>query len=170
MNNKRLNLAIIDQVWQISAEACPVWCIHECGGARGASGGSCTCGNGMPCCSKYACECNLYSSFSLSCCSIFSFAISCSVRRRHVLPPEVLDEDPLPSCTWVESINLLNIVYLQSSKDVKCIWTKHLKVPWFPLEGGGGEYAILKFNKTCSGIRTVKTEQSGLANRTVQFC
>jgi hypothetical protein len=32
---------------------------------------------------------------------------------------------------------------------------------------GGGEYAILKFNKTYSGIRTVKTGQSGLANQTV---
>jgi hypothetical protein len=59
MNNKRLNLAIIDQVWQTLAKACPVWCIHECGGSGGASGGSCTCGNGMPYCSKYACECNL---------------------------------------------------------------------------------------------------------------
>jgi hypothetical protein len=59
MNNKRLNLAIIDQVWQTSAEACPIWWIRECGGGGGASGSSCTCGNGMPCCSKYACEHNL---------------------------------------------------------------------------------------------------------------
>jgi hypothetical protein len=59
MNNKRLNLAIIDQVWQTSVEACPVWCIHDCGGGGGASGDSCTCGNRMPCCSKYACERNL---------------------------------------------------------------------------------------------------------------
>jgi hypothetical protein len=56
MNNKRINLAIIDQVWQTSAEACPVWCIHDYGGC---SGGSCTCGNGMPCSSKYAYEYNL---------------------------------------------------------------------------------------------------------------
>jgi hypothetical protein len=59
MNNKRLNLAIIDQVWQTSAEACPVWCIHDCGGGGGANDGSCTYGNRMPYCSKYACECNL---------------------------------------------------------------------------------------------------------------
>jgi hypothetical protein len=59
MNNKRLNLAIIDQVWQTSAEACPIWCIHDCGGSGGASGGRCTYWNGMPCCSKYACEYNL---------------------------------------------------------------------------------------------------------------
>jgi hypothetical protein len=59
MNNKRLNLATIDQVWQTSTKACPVWCIHACGGAGGASGGSYTCGNGMPCCWKYAYECNL---------------------------------------------------------------------------------------------------------------
>jgi hypothetical protein len=58
MNNKRLNLATVDQVWQTSDEACLVWCIHECGGSGGASGGSCTCGNGVPYCSKYAYECN----------------------------------------------------------------------------------------------------------------
>jgi hypothetical protein len=59
MKNKRLNLATIDQDWQTSAEACPVWCIHDYSGARGASGGSFTCGNGMPCYLKYACERNL---------------------------------------------------------------------------------------------------------------
>jgi hypothetical protein len=53
MNNKRLNLTIIDQVWQTSVEACPVWCIHEYGG------GNCTCGNRMPCYLMYACERNL---------------------------------------------------------------------------------------------------------------
>jgi hypothetical protein len=58
MNNKRLNLAKIDQVWQTSAQACSIWCIHECDGVGGASGGSYTCGNRMPCCSKYACEHN----------------------------------------------------------------------------------------------------------------
>jgi hypothetical protein len=58
MNNKKLNLAIIDQVWQISGEACPVWCIHDCGGSGGYSGGSYTCGNEMPYW-KYDCECNL---------------------------------------------------------------------------------------------------------------
>jgi hypothetical protein len=36
MNNKRLNLAIIDQIWQTSVEACPIWCIHDCGGGGGA--------------------------------------------------------------------------------------------------------------------------------------
>jgi hypothetical protein len=35
---------------------------------------------------------------------------------------------------------------------------------------GGGEYAILKFNKAYSGIRTVKTGQSSLANWTLRFC
>jgi hypothetical protein len=59
MNNKRINLAIIDQVWQTSVEACPIWCIHEFGGGGGARGGSYACGNRMPYCSKYACECNL---------------------------------------------------------------------------------------------------------------
>jgi hypothetical protein len=59
MNNKRLNLAIIDQVWQTSAEACPVWCVHACDGGGGASGGSCTNENGMPCYWKYVSECNL---------------------------------------------------------------------------------------------------------------
>jgi hypothetical protein len=59
MNNKRLNLAIIDQVWQTSAEACLIWCIHDYSGSGGANGSNCTCGNGMPCCSKYACEHNL---------------------------------------------------------------------------------------------------------------
>jgi hypothetical protein len=61
MNNKRLNLAIIEEAWQTSAKACIVWCIHECGGGGGGgySGRSCTCGNGMACCWKYACECNL---------------------------------------------------------------------------------------------------------------
>jgi hypothetical protein len=55
MNNKRINLAIIDQVWQTSAKAC-----GGCsGGSDGYSGGSCTCGNGMACYSKYACECYL---------------------------------------------------------------------------------------------------------------
>jgi hypothetical protein len=175
MNNKRLNLAIIDQVWQTSAEACVVWCIHECGGSGGCSGGSCTCGNGMPCYWKYACECNLLVIqikcsilqklivhnhtylqhylllrkcrvsllFSLpivllhlqvvlfiplSRCSIFLFIISGFVRR--VLPPELLDKDHLRGCTWVESINPLNIMHLQSSKYVKCIWTKHQNREW----------------------------------------
>jgi hypothetical protein len=59
MNNKGLNLAIIDQVWQTLVEACPIWCIHDYGGVGGASGDSCTSGNGIPCCSKYACERNL---------------------------------------------------------------------------------------------------------------
>jgi hypothetical protein len=59
MNNKILNLAIIDQDWQTSAEACLVWCIHDCGGGEVASGGSYTYGNRMPCCSKYACERNM---------------------------------------------------------------------------------------------------------------
>jgi hypothetical protein len=59
MNNKRLNLATIDQVWQASPEACPVWCIHECGDGAGASDGSCTYGNEIHYCSKYACEHNL---------------------------------------------------------------------------------------------------------------
>jgi hypothetical protein len=59
MNNKRLNLATIDQVWQTSAEACLVWCIDDCGGAGGASGGSYTYGSRMTCCLKYAYEHNL---------------------------------------------------------------------------------------------------------------
>jgi hypothetical protein len=59
MNNKILNLAIIDQVWQTPAKTCPVWCIHECGGAEGASGDSYTYENGMSCCSKNAFEHNL---------------------------------------------------------------------------------------------------------------
>jgi hypothetical protein len=59
MNNKRLNLVIIDQVWHTTAEACLVWGIHECSGGGGASGCSCTCGNGMSCFSKYAYERNL---------------------------------------------------------------------------------------------------------------
>jgi hypothetical protein len=59
MNNKRLNLVIIDQVWQTSAEACPVWCIHECDGSSNCSGGSRTYENEMPYCWKNACEYNL---------------------------------------------------------------------------------------------------------------
>jgi hypothetical protein len=74
MSNKILNLAIIDQVWQTSAEACPVWCIHNCSGAGGASGSSCTCGNGMPCCWKYACECNL-----------LVIQIKCSILRKMIV-------------------------------------------------------------------------------------
>jgi hypothetical protein len=42
MSNKRLIRPIL--VWQTSAEAYPVWCIHDCGGAGGASGRSRTCG------------------------------------------------------------------------------------------------------------------------------
>jgi hypothetical protein len=34
----------------------------------------------------------------------------------------------------------------------------------------GGKYAILKFNKTHSEIRTVKIEQSDLRNWTLRFC
>jgi hypothetical protein len=59
MNNKRLNLVIIDQIWQTSAEAYPVWRIHECDGSSSCSGDSHTYENGMPYCWKNACECNL---------------------------------------------------------------------------------------------------------------
>jgi hypothetical protein len=44
----------LEQVCQTLAEACPVWCIHECGDGGGCSGGSCTYGNRMPYCWKYA--------------------------------------------------------------------------------------------------------------------
>jgi hypothetical protein len=36
--------------------------------------------------------------------------------------------------------------------------------------GGRGEQVILKFNKTHIGIRTIKTGQSDLVNRTFRFC
>jgi hypothetical protein len=39
-----------------------------------------------------------------------------------------------------------------------------------PRGGGGGERAIMKFNKTHSGIRIAKTGQSSLANWTLRFC
>jgi hypothetical protein len=74
MNNKRINLDIIDQVWQTSAEACPIWCIHDCGGSGGCRGGSCTHGNEMPCCCKYACEWNL-----------LVIRIRCSIIRKQIV-------------------------------------------------------------------------------------
>jgi hypothetical protein len=74
MNNKKLNVAIIDQVWQTSAEACLVWCIHECDGGGGCSDDSCTYGNGMPYCWKHACECNL-----------LIIQIKCSILRKLIV-------------------------------------------------------------------------------------
>jgi hypothetical protein len=46
---------------------------------------------------------------------------------------------------------------------------KNVNVALCPLEGGEGELMILKFNKTRSGIRTVKTRQPGLTNRYSSF-
>jgi hypothetical protein len=45
---------------------------------------------------------------------------------------------------------------------------KYLESPL--LSPRGGEYEILKFNKTHSGIRTAKIKRSGLTNWTLQFC
>jgi hypothetical protein len=59
---------------------------------------------------------------------------------------------------------------VNDNMDMKNMITK-LKVPSYHLDGGGGgEYVILKFNKTHSGIRIIKIGQSGLANQTLWFC
>jgi hypothetical protein len=84
MCNKRINLAIIDQVWQTSAKPCPVWCMHCGGGDGGHSGGSCTYGNGMPCWWKNARECNLFSNKNI----VFNYPkIDCSRSYLLATPP-----------------------------------------------------------------------------------
>jgi hypothetical protein len=54
-------------------------------------------------------------------CTLHSTTSTAASSRRWVLPPELLDKDHLRGCTSVESIKPLNIIYLQCSKDVKCI-------------------------------------------------
>jgi hypothetical protein len=57
----------LEQVRQTSVEAYLVWCIHECGGSGGCTGDNCIYGMGMPCCWKYAYECNLLVIQSVKC-------------------------------------------------------------------------------------------------------
>jgi hypothetical protein len=63
---------------------------------------------------------------------------------------------------------LMNAIFGKYMRKIMLIFMD--ESPLMSPRGGGGERAIMKFNKTHSGIRIAKTGQSSLANWTLRFC